>query len=364
MNLNIYNTSIKDVNNLKDEVKLGIQITNAEEVFFVLLYDKKTDTYHFQDMFTYDVGISVGDLIGAVDYSYGVFDSEELYNKLKEDSDFLKYQLTNNSTPVELADMTIRMYRDMCSYHFSGIATDIDDANKNPLFLPFYVEVLNGIINDGINYNFKKAEKVLSTIKKEQALLADFSKTIMLYPEVETPIEAFAKSSGKSRHSSSYKGKNILYKLTDVDSEKYFDLFIPDSLDDLFGYIVNKSMFLGMHYYCCPNCNRYFAFTTDTKTKHCNRPIEIAKYDKDIGKTCHEIGRLRVNIRNIYKDDVQKLYQKHYKKANALKNTGKIPEDVFTTWSKEARLMRDLSSQGTHPIEQFKEWLETHNICE
>ncbi len=360
----LYGPSIGNIDYLKDEVKLGIQLTDTNEVFFVLRHDKKNDTYHFEDMFTYDLGSAIGDLIGAADYSFGVFDSDMLYEKLKDDSDFIKFQFTNNPTPVSLADTVMKLYRDMCYYNFNGLIADMDGDAKNSLFLPFYLEVLNGIISDGINYNYKKAEKVLSTIKKEQKLLADFAKNVMLYPNVKSPIKVFFDSDENTRHPITYKGRNMLYTLTDIDGDKYFDIFIPDTLEDLFNYIVSQTLFHGIHYYCCPNCNRYFGFTTDTKSKYCNRPIELAKFEKDVGKTCHDVGRLRVNIRNIYSDDVQRLYQKHYKKANALKNAGKIPEDRFIAWSKEARLMRDLSSQGTHPLEQFKEWLEENNICE
>ena len=92
--------------------------------------------------------------------------------------------------------------------------------------------------------------------------------------------------------------------------------------------------------------------------------IETARYTKDIGKTCFDVGRLRSHVRGLYSDETQVLYQRNYKATFARKKKGQVSEDHFAAWSEVARAMRDLCLAGEISYDELEKWFKDNYLRE
>ena len=214
---------------------------------------------------------------------------------------------------------------------------------------------MSGYIKDGKDYSFKKSDRILSALKKYQKSLAIFAEDVMLYEKNTDPAEALTRIDIGKIPSLSFSGYTTLINFNLGTEKRLTEAFIPDTFDDLISYLLNRYV-LNYHFYCCANCRRYFAFSSNSMTKNCSRVIESAHYLKDIGRTCHEVGRLRAHTRGLYSDETQLLYQRNYKAAFARKKKGQISEENFTKWGEEARQMRDRCINGDISYDDLEQW--------
>jgi len=77
-----------------------------------------------------------------------------------------------------------------------------------------------------------------------------------------------------------------------------------------------------------------------------------------VGRTCKEIGALRVWEKKKAENPAFKAYSKAYKKRFAWIKYGKITQEAFYEWSEQARKMREQCANGKMTLDEFKEWLE------
>ena len=235
--------------------------------------------------------------------------------------------------------------------------------NRNLLALPLIVEVISGIIKSGSKYNFKKSDKILASLKKYQKSLSYFAEEVMFYEKNSDPAIALSKIDWNKIPSFSYSGQTTLMLNSPYSEPKYVESFLPETFDDLISYLCSRYVQFS-HFQCCSNCRRYFAFATDSKIKNCPRVIETARYTKDIGKTCFDVGRLRSHVRGLYSDETQVLYQRNYKATFARKKKGQVSEDHFAAWSEVARAMRDLCLAGEITYDELEKWFKDNYLRE
>ena len=338
---------------LGHDLKVGVSFEKGREYFFIVGKDADGLYNNFFKTYSCDAGEAVGDLIGSTESVPGFPDAEEVIKTITDAYTGLKNyigKLSKRTKKEALVNYTIYI----CSELISGNVVNLN-YQKNLLALPLFVEVMSGFIKDGANYNFKKSDRILTLLKKYQKSLAVFAEDVMLYDKNTNPSLAFTRIDQHRIPTISYSGYTTLACNNPEPELRLVEAFIPDTFEDLIAYLLNRYV-ISYHFYCCANCKRYFAFTTDTVTKNCNRVIETAKYFKDIGRTCHDVGHMRAHVRGLYSNETHLLYQRNYKATFARKAKGQITEEHFAEWSEKAREMRKRCIDGEISYDELEQW--------
>ena len=139
-----------------------------------------------------------------------------------------------------------------------------------------------------------------------------------------------------------------------VDSNTFTEVLYPENIYDIIEFFVRKCIKREQHFKVCKSCGRYFAATGHAATEYCNRIF------KDSGKTCKEIGAVKVYQAKIADDDkgVMKEYNKAYKTRFARIKYKKWTKEEFRAWAEVARAERDKCMAGEITAEQFKDWIK------
>lgn len=332
------------------EVSVAVTFSEDNEIFMLVTKDSNGKFGEVISTHTCSLGESFGDLVGSIEKVTGVPDSEAVIDLF-------------SSTYADIKASVMNAEEDNVSQRINTVvllggqvlmpSTYSNTVRKNLLFLPLMAEMISGLIRDGKEYDFKSSDALLDLIKASQNKIATFIDRVMLYDKHPDPLSSLTTIGLPSIPHTTFSGTSGLF--TEDKGRTFFKAFIPNTYDDLIGYLAYTYL-NEYHFYCCANCRRYFAFKTDSVTKNCSRIIEFANYANDIGKTCHDVGRMRSNSRKAYQDDTQILYQRNYKAAFGRKAYGKISEESFAKWGAEARLMRDKCLAGEISYDELKQW--------
>lgn len=346
---------------LGTDLKVGVAFEKGREYYFIVGKDTDGQYNNFYKTYRCCVGEAVGDLIGSVEPVPGVPSPEKVLETITEQYTGLKNyigKLNKKTDRAALVNYTIFTYNELIYGPLAGT-----ENRRNLLALPLFAEVMSGLIKDGGSYNFKKSDRILTALKKYQKSLAAFAEDVMLYDRNTNPSLALTRIDQHRIPAISYSGYTTLTCYEPEPEFKFVEAFIPDTFDDLISYLMNRYV-RDYHFYCCSNCRRYFAFTTDTVTKNCMRVIESAHYLKDIGRTCKDVGRLRSHTRGLYSNETQILYQRSYKATFARKAKGQITEEHFSEWSEKARQMRDKCLNGDISYDELEQWFIDNYLTE
>jgi hypothetical protein len=137
-----------------------------------------------------------------------------------------------------------------------------------------------------------------------------------------------------------------------IDRKTFTEVLCPKDIYEIIDYFVRRCIMKELPFRVCKNCGKYFPLTGHINTEYCDRPFDSA------GRTCKEIGALRVWEKKKKENPAFKAYSKAYKKRFAWIKYGKITQEAFYGWSEQARKMREQCANGKISLEEFKEWLE------
>jgi|GEM_PF-1461616 len=366
--------TIRDLNKFRedfpDDIRLGVMFAPDKE-YYILVHKGENGAYtKIFEQYSCEFGCAVGDLIGTAKETPYVQSYDEALDTVKGCIEHLDYAKEPNSGygEFEVINNICKSFHGVFTFAFNDIFTPENAPNRNLMFLPLYLEIFNGLKRDGLQYDTDNARNMLEEIKKYHKLFKTFAEKIMLFDKGDIPFNKYLSAKPSEVPPITYNGTStiLVFPLDNENKDTIkdfkYNLFIPDSLDDLAGYLVNKYVCNGYHFQLCPNCKRYFAFTTNSKTKYCRRPIEDSDFESDISKVCQDIGKYRTKARQIKYNSAVKLYTKYYKSANYKKGVGKVNPDTFEEWSRQARTQRDLCVNGLISYEELEQWFATHKI--
>ena len=137
-----------------------------------------------------------------------------------------------------------------------------------------------------------------------------------------------------------------------VDRKAFTEVLYPKDIYEIIDYFIRECIMRELPFRVCKNCGKYFPLTGHINTEYCDRPFDSA------GRTCKEIGALRVWEKKKKENPAFKAYSRAYKKRFAWIRYGKITQEAFYEWSEQARKMREQCANGKMTLEEFKEWLE------
>ena len=148
-----------------------------------------------------------------------------------------------------------------------------------------------------------------------------------------------------------YQFRPLTISYESAGEEGFADVLYPQSIHDLISFTVCACLQRGQLFRVCKSCGRYFALTGYSNTEYCDRLFQ------DTGKTCKEVGAVKVYWNKIVTDPVISLYNRVYKKRFARIRSGRLSRDDFYAWSEQARVMRDRCLAGEISIDELERWL-------
>lgn len=137
-----------------------------------------------------------------------------------------------------------------------------------------------------------------------------------------------------------------------IDRKTFTEVLYPKDIYEIIDYFIRECIRQKVPFRVCKNCGKYFPLTGHSNTEYCDKPFDSA------GRTCKEIGALRVWEKKKAENPAFKVYSRAYKKRFAWIRYGKITQEAFYEWSEQARKMREQCANGKISLEKFKEWLE------
>ena len=129
-------------------------------------------------------------------------------------------------------------------------------------------------------------------------------------------------------------------------------LLYPQGMYDLIDFSLRKCVQEKIMMRTCKNCGKYFALTVHGSTEYCSRVFDSR------GRTCKEAGAMRQYLQSHAQDELLKIYRREYKRRFAWIRAGKISQEAFSAWSKEAQKETEKCEAGEISQGEFVQWLK------
>ena len=223
---------------------------------------------------------------------------------------------------------------------------------------PYYYFILKSIVNAYKN-GFRNPNGVyfpddyFSIIGKSFVALRDKIMDYMLsFDKNETgqamDVYHYSHRSGLTKHY-----LNVRYEvvLTRAKNRTLQQVMCPETLDDIWCYIISNCILSNLRFKRCENCMRYFATTPMSKSRYCDYA-----YSSD-GRSCRQImPKIDIQLK-AEKEPAHWLFNRAYKTMYFRVSSGKLSKELYKEWSKEARAKRDECLAGKIKPEEYSEWL-------
>jgi len=127
-------------------------------------------------------------------------------------------------------------------------------------------------------------------------------------------------------------------------------VLMAHSLEDILTFLLQSYIERGVVFKSCKHCGRFFV-AEHGNADYCERPVD------DAGKTCRDIGSLRLYREKQRQDPVVSVYNRAYKTHYARIKYKTMTREEFQAWGEEARAFRDEVLAGQRTLEEFAEWV-------
>ena len=404
----IYPRTLNDLGEKNEDIKTGIVFSEDKEYFFLYvpnnsknkplmpidwLFDKssrgKNDSLEFKkqnkaitpnDWYFVEFfgrashGVSIGDYI-ADDCKYdcksiGLIEGINPTNLIECCSAIIENLLINKPKPdaknglLEWAQLAYKQFHILTMYTQVGEHADnpVKYDRCNIVILPLLAEVLMEIRDCEYGCTFEKSKRILESMETIRSRVKRVVSELLNNQELIDSIND-ANILEDEYGIETLRGDTKFYKnrYTNMIKPPLEDLYIPASASDFISYLLHQYVRRGYYFIKCSNCNRYFTYHTDSKIRYCSRYVENPS-ERDIGKRCNDIGRLRARSRWLSTNEVVKLFQSYYSRVLYMKKTGKISPAQFEKWSLEARAHRDDCLAEKMSFDEFKKWLDAYEF--
>ncbi len=102
----------------------------------------------------------------------------------------------------------------------------------------------------------------------------------------------------------------------------------------------------------CKTAANIFALTVHGSTEYCSRVFDSR------GRTCKRLARCGSTCKSHAQDELLKIYRREYKRRFAWIRAGKISQEAFSAWSKEAQREKEKCENGKISQGEFAQWLK------
>ena len=137
-----------------------------------------------------------------------------------------------------------------------------------------------------------------------------------------------------------------------VEEKQFAEVLYPQNMYDLIDFSLRECIRQRIAMRTCKNCGKYFALTVHGSTEYCSRVFD------NRGRTCKEVGAMRQYVQSHAQDELLKIYRREYKRRFAWIRAGKISQEAFSAWSKEAQREKEKCENGKISQGEFAQWLK------
>lgn len=128
-------------------------------------------------------------------------------------------------------------------------------------------------------------------------------------------------------------------------------ILYPNVIRDLIDFALRDCVAKSIPVRRCRSCGRYFPIIGRVTAEYCSRP-------QPSGKLCRNIAPVQKWAKNSKKDVVFSEYRREYKRHFAWIKAGKISEEQFAAWAKQAKEKKKECDSDLISLDEFKDWMK------
>lgn len=128
-------------------------------------------------------------------------------------------------------------------------------------------------------------------------------------------------------------------------------ILYPNTIRDIIDFSFRDCVAKNIPVRRCRNCGRYFPIIGRITAEYCSRP-------QPSGKLCRNIAPVQKWAKNSKKDLVFSEYRREYKRHFAWIKAGKITEEDFAAWAKQAKAKKHECDAEKISLDELKAWLK------
>ena len=219
------------------------------------------------------------------------------------------------------------------------------------LYLQWFWRKASGSIEPGMTEEMLQLPEQLSLCQKQAQ---KFVENILDVDRVDRDIQKNVRANyvfDQPRDADLFCFKPIPVSFGPVGEDDCGTILYPNTIRDLIDFSLRDCVAKSIPVRRCRNCGRYFPIIGRITAEYCSRP-------KPSGKLCRNIAPVQRWAKNSKKDLVFSEYRREYKRHFAWIKAGKISEEQFAAWAKQAKAKKHECDAEEISLDEFKAWLK------
>ena len=219
------------------------------------------------------------------------------------------------------------------------------------LYLQWFWRKASGSIEPGMAEEMLQLPEQLSLCQKQAQ---KFVENILDVDRVDRDIQKNVRANyvfDQPRDADLFCFKPIPVSFGPVGEDDCGTILYPNTIRDLIDFSLRDCVAKSIPVRRCRNCGRDFPIIGRITAEYCSRP-------KPSGKLCRNIAPVQRWAKNSKKDLVFSEYRREYKRHFAWIKAGKISEEQFAAWAKQAKAKKHDCDAEKLSLDEFKEWLK------
>lgn len=136
-----------------------------------------------------------------------------------------------------------------------------------------------------------------------------------------------------------------------VEPDRCAPVLYSASIRDMIDYSLRSCVERGVMVRRCKNCGRWFPQTGHVSAEYCERPVVPCE------QPCREIGAFRKWTKKQTDAPIFRAYRREYKRRFAWIKAGRISDEQFYAWSKQAQQQKKKCDREIITLEELQRWL-------
>ena len=219
------------------------------------------------------------------------------------------------------------------------------------LYLRWFWRKASESIESGMTKELRQLPEQLSLYQKQAQ---KFVENILDVDRVDRDVQKNVRANyvfDQPRDAELFCFKPIPASFGPVDKDTCGTILYPNAIRDMIDFSLRDCVEKNIPLRRCRNCGRYFPIIGRITAEYCSRP-------QPSGKLCRNIAPVQKWAKNSKKDLVFSEYRREYKRHFAWIKAGKISEEDFAAWAKQAKAKKKECDSERISLDEFKEWLK------
>lgn len=219
------------------------------------------------------------------------------------------------------------------------------------LYLRWFWRKASESIESGMTKELRQLPEQLSLYQKQAQ---KFVENILDVDRVDRDVQKNVRANyvfDQPREAELFCFKPIPVSFGPVDENTCGTILYPNAIRDMIDFSLRDCVEKNIPLRRCRNCGRYFPIIGRITAEYCSRP-------QPSGKLCRNIAPVQKWSKNSKKDLVFSEYRREYKRHFAWIKAGKISEEEFAAWAKQAKAKKHECDVEQLSLDEFKVWLK------